>query len=139
LLDKAISLLPVFLANLESTWYDHEFLEHGVDVRRQALNTMTRAVSLYGSDKSIRKAFDTAHKKLECCGGKNYTDWYFAPWTDDVSVSTRINVGIPESCCDRSNASAQHIKCTTTVPRKHLSKMTPYLSGCAETFAHLYR
>jgi len=105
----------------------------------EALNTMVRAVSLYGSDKSIRKAFDATHKQLHCCGGKNYTDWYFVPWTNDVSVAKQINVGIPESCCDRSNASAQHIKCTTTVPRKHLRKMTPYLNGCAETFATMYR
>jgi len=54
-------------------------------------------------------------------------------------VATQLNVGVPESCCDRSNASAQHIKCTTVVPRKHLNKMTPYRSGCAETFAYLYR
>ena len=105
----------------------------------QALNTLTRAVSLYGSDKSIRRAFDAAHKKLKCCGGKNYTDWYFVPWSNDISVATQLNVGVPESCCDRSNASAQHIKCTTVVPRKHLNKMTPYRSGCAETFAYLYR
>jgi len=96
-------------------------------------------VSLYGSDKSIRRAFDAAHKKLKCCGGKNYTDWYFVPWSNDISVATQLNVGVPESCCDRSNASAQHIKCTTVVPRKHLNKMTPYRSGCAETFAYLYR
>jgi len=100
---------------------------------------MTRAVSMYGSDKTIKQAVDLTHKKLECCGGKNYTDWYFVPWSNDVSVSKQINVGVPESCCDRTNASAQHIKCTTTVPRKHIGKMTPYLSGCAETFAHLYR
>lgn len=105
----------------------------------QALNTMTKAVSLYGSDKSIRKAFDTTHKKLKCCGGKNYTDWYFVPWTNDITVSKQINVGLPESCCDRSNASSQHIKCTTTVPRKHLNKMTPYLTGCAQAFADLYK
>jgi len=98
-----------------------------------------KAVSLYGSDENIRRAFDETHKKLECCGGKNYTDWFFVPWTDDISVSKQINLAIPESCCDRSNASAQHIKCTTTVPRKHLNRMTPYLHGCAETMAYLYR
>jgi len=94
---------------------------------------------MYGSDKSIREAFDVTHKKLQCCGGKNYRDWFFVPWTDDISVSKQINVGIPESCCDRSNASAQHIKCITVVYRKYVSKMTPYLRGCAETFAKLYR
>jgi len=100
---------------------------------------MIKAVSLYGSDNSIREAFDAAHKKLHCCGGKNYTDWYFVPWTNDTTVSSLINIGVPESCCDRSNASVQHIKCTTTVPRKHIGKLTPYLSGCAETFVYHYR
>jgi len=100
---------------------------------------MTKAVSLYGSDKEIRKAFDATHKKLQCCGGKNFTDWYYVPWTDDISISKRINVGVPESCCDRSSASDQHIKCLTIVPRKDLNKMTPYLRGCAEAFASIYR
>jgi len=100
---------------------------------------MMRAVSLYGSDKEIRKAFDTTHKKLQCCGGKNYTDWFFVPWSRDISIAKQINIGVPESCCDRSNASAQHIKCTTIVQPKNRNKMTPYLSGCAETFAYLYR
>ena len=38
--------------------------------------------------------------KLECCGSKNYTDWFYKEWTTDELE----NNSVPQSCCVKSEA-----------------------------------
>ena len=33
--------------------------------------------------------------QLECCGSKNYTDWFYKEWTADLVG----NNSVPQSCC----------------------------------------
>lgn len=38
--------------------------------------------------------------QLECCGSKNYTDWFYKEWTTDELG----NNSVPQSCCVKSEA-----------------------------------
>lgn len=60
---------------------------------------LNNALSDYRQD-TFKLAWDGLQSTLECCGSKNYTDWFYNKWTTDGLG----NDSVPQSCCIKSEA-----------------------------------
>ncbi|KAJ7381430.1 Tetraspanin-7 [Desmophyllum pertusum] len=75
------------------------------------------ALNEYRQD-GFKEAWDGLQSNLECCGNKNYTDWFYKEWTTEETG----NNSVPQSCCVETKANCN--KNVTSHPD------TVYSKGC---------
>ena len=87
------------------------------------------SVNRYGGDETLRQVIDEMHAKLHCCGADGYGDWTHIFWVGNASVTSRRELAVPASCCDR--AAYSESQCVTSVPGDLPEVLTVYKRGCS--------
>jgi len=85
------------------------------------------SVHRYGGDAILRQVIDEMQAKLHCCGADGYGDWSRIFWVGNASVTSRKELAVPPSCCDR----ATYSECVTRVPGDLPEVLTIYKRGCS--------
>ncbi|CAN2389087.1 Tetraspanin family [Pristimantis euphronides] len=61
-------------------------------LQRDALSRLMKVLSKYGTEKRIARAMDGVQQEFQCCGARNFTDWF--------NISSGISQNsVPNSCC----------------------------------------
>jgi len=87
---------------------------------------LTVSMNRYGGDATLRRVIDEMHAKLHCCGADGYGDWSRIFWVGNATVTSRRQLAVPLSCCDR----AAYSDCVTSVPGDLPEVLTAYKRGC---------
>ncbi|KAM9305740.1 CD63 antigen-like [Gastrophryne carolinensis] len=61
-------------------------------LQRSLLLRFLRVLDKYGEDRRITRGIDGVQQDFQCCGGRNYTDWYNA-------TARLAAMSVPPSCC----------------------------------------
>ncbi|XP_018425170.1 PREDICTED: CD151 antigen-like [Nanorana parkeri] len=62
-------------------------------LQRDVLQRFMKMLDRYGKDKSISRGLDGVQQEFQCCGARNYTDWF-----RNVSSAASPD-SVPPSCC----------------------------------------
>jgi len=85
------------------------------------------SINRYGGDATLRDVIDEMHAKLHCCGADGYGDWSRIFWVSTATVTSRKELAVPRSCCDR----AAYAECVTSVPGDLPEVLTVHKRGCS--------
>ncbi|XP_022913351.1 rod outer segment membrane protein 1-like [Onthophagus taurus] len=78
-------------------------LSHSYSKRQQMHDGIVDAMMNYSKDSLTKETLDNMQVEYECCGSKNYSDWYDIKWYDANLINTgkfpSLKGEAPFSCC----------------------------------------
>ena len=105
------------------------------DALSDGLNTTMKA---YKDDSIIRGAWDKMQENFDCCGNKNYSDWFNVMWYKSSQYND-YNTTVPKSCCkDMQLTDCNNPKNVHNHSRSVVEKYI-YIEGCHGKITDFFR
>lgn len=103
---------------------------------KNALSTGLReTMKEYKNGGVLQNSWDQMQENFECCGNRNYTDWFHVLWSKNAVVDS-ANSTVPKSCCwkqqDNCN-SYLHVQNQTEVAK------WIYMEGCYDHITNFFQ